>query len=369
VNRLIKNYWIKNIKRIRNARITKKENLRLDMAEKLDNFPNFFFKNFLKKINQEDFITYPSYSEYEGLIKALAKYNRCKSTNIYLDTGSDACIRTLLQLACKRGTNIVGSSPSFPMYSVYAQGFGASSIKVKYNLDRSLPVSKILKNINRKTRLVILANPNSPYGDYKKKNEISKLASALRKKNILLLIDEAYVEFSPGSIQKLIKTYKNLLVSRTFSKAWGAAGCRIGYIIGNKEIIHSLQNIQLTFPLTCVSVKFVMYLLNNKNFVKSHIEKVKKDRNKLCDLLQKNGFDVLRSHTNSIHFHEKKGNNSKVFKILSKYGVAFKKGTNIGTPIKVVGDNRNTWIRISVGPNIHNLSYIKEIIKSGKKIN
>ena len=111
-----------------------------------------------------------------------------------------------------------------------------------------------------------------------------------------------------------------------------------------------------------------MYLINNKNFIKSHINKVKKDRDKLCNLLEKNGFDVLRSHTNSIHFHQKKGNNSIPHKILNKYGVAFKKGANIGTPIKVVGDNRNTWIRISVGPNIHNLPYIKEIIKSGKKI-
>ena len=338
------------------------------MAEKLDNFPNFFFKNFLKKINQEDFITYPSYGEYKELINALAKYNLCKPSNIYLDTGSDACIRTLLQLTCEKGSNIVGSTPSFPMYSIYAQGFGVNSIKVKYNLDRSLPISKILKYIKKNTRLVILANPNSPYGDYKRKDEINELASVLKEKNIVLLIDEAYVEFSPGSMIKLIKKHNNLLISRTFSKAWGAAGCRVGYIIGNKEIIDSLLNIQLTFPLTCVSVKFAMYLLNHKNFIKSHINKVKRDRDKLCNLLEKNGFDVLRSHTNSIHFHQKKGNNSKPHKILNKYGVAFKKGANIGTPIKIVGDNRNTWIRISVGPNIHNLPYIKEIIKSGKKI-
>ena len=70
---------------------------------------------------------------------------------------------------------------------------------------------------------------------------------------------------------KLIKTNKNLIVSRTFSKAWGAAGCRVGYMIGNKEIIDSILNIQLTFPLTCVSVKFALYLLNNKKFIKSHI--------------------------------------------------------------------------------------------------
>ncbi len=192
---LLKNNWIKNIKRIRISRITKKENLRLDMAEKLDNFPDIFFKNFLKNINQEDFITYPSYSEYEELINALAIHNQCKPSNIYIDAGSDACIRTLLHLACSRGLNIVVSTPSFPMYSVYAQGFGANCIKVKYNLDRSLPISKILKYTNKKTRLVILANPNSPYGDYKRKNEINKLTLDLKKKNISLLIDEAYVDF------------------------------------------------------------------------------------------------------------------------------------------------------------------------------
>ena len=118
--------------------------------------------------------------------------------------------------------------------------FGANCIKVKYNLDRSLPISKILKYTNKKTRLVILANPNSPYGDYKRKNEINELASNLKEKNIILLVDEAYVEFSPGSMVKLIKTHNNLLISRTFSKAWGAAGCRVGYIIGNKKIVDLL---------------------------------------------------------------------------------------------------------------------------------
>ncbi len=332
------------------------------MAERLDDFSYIFFNNFLKKIKQEDLITYPSYQEYLELIKLIAKYNHCNYKKVYIDSGSDACIKNVIQCLCEKGSNFISSTPSFPMYSIYAQSFGVKSTNIQYNDDLSLPLLSFLKSINRKTRMVILANPNSPYGDYKSIKEIKDFTRELKKKNIFLLLDEAYVEFSPGSMIKLLNQFDNLIISRTFSKAWGAAGCRVGYIFASEKIIKLLMNVQLTFPISCISIKFIKYLLQNSKKLNEHFKQVKNDRDKLCDLLENNGYDVVRSHINSIHFHQKKGNNDKPLRILNKYGVAFKKGSKTGTPINVTGDKRKTWIRISIGKNIQKINYIKEIL-------
>ncbi len=354
---------LSKINRVRNYRKTKKEFLRLDMAEKLDNYNKIFFNTFLKKLSQEDFITYPSYQEYEQLIKKIAKLNSCSSSNIYFDTGSDACIKNFFQVFLNKKDEILITQPSFPMYSVYAEGFELKIKKIKFNNKNEISIESICNSISSKTKVVILANPNSPYGDYKNKNEISKLLKFLKKKNINLILDEAYVEFSKGSMIDLLDRYSNLFILRTFSKAWGAAGCRVGYIISNEKNIEYLLKTQITFPITCVSVKFITYLIDNKKYIFDQISQSIKDRDIFCNLLEANNFDVIRSSTNSIHFHEKNSDNSRIVKILNKHKVGFKYGSNIGTPIFVAGDKRKTWIRISVGKNIHKTKYIKEILK------
>jgi len=351
-----------SINRIRNKRLNIKPNFRLDMAERLNNFDDVFFQNFIKTLDQEDFITYPCYEDYDNLKKNIAKLHKVNKENIYIDSGSDACIKSIFHLFSKNNHNYVCSEPSFPMYRIYAEIYKLKCKTVKYNNDKTLPEHKILNSTNSKTILTILPNPNSPFGDFKSNNKIEKIAKQLDKKNIFFMIDEAYNEFSPESSIKLIKKYKNTIILKTFSKAWGAAGCRVGYLIANKEIISNLEKIQLTYPITRVSVKFINYLIENKKIINDNIKTTIKHRDKLCLLLKKNGFDVLKSNTNTIHFHHQKSQNEFVHKILDKYKVAYKKGTNIGTPISVIGDKRNTWVRISIGPNIHKQKYFKEIL-------
>ena len=117
------------------------------------------------------------------------------------------------------------------MYKVYSELYQCEYIGVEHEKDYTISVNKILSQINDNTDLVILANPNSPMGEYKQFEEIIPIL----EKGVPTLIDEAYIEFKEQneSFVKHIDKYPNLIITKTFSKAFGAAGCRVGCVISN----------------------------------------------------------------------------------------------------------------------------------------
>ena len=356
------NSWIENINRIFIPRLTKKPNKRFDMAERTINFPQSYYIKFLDSIKQEDFIAYPSYREYDELKDKIAQHNGLNRNNIFLSTGSGACIKAVLEVTMNPGYNVVSPNPSYPMYGIYSKIFGGEHISVPYPNSQIYSLENLMDKVNSKTRLVIISNPNSPIGDFKSIKELKKVCEFLKQKNIIFLIDEAYIDFCNESALPLIHEYDNVIISRTFSKAFGAAGIRVGYLLGNSKLIKTITNVQLTYPLSGVSVKFANYLLDNIEEVNKYSSDTIKDRDIFCDVLENKGYDVIRSQTNSIHFHEKNGDNTRTIKILNKHNLAFKSGSiTTGTMVRIPGDERTTWIRLSVGPGIHKLNFVKEL--------
>ena len=344
------NSWIKDIKRMFIPRPTKEENRRFDMAERTFSFPKDYFENFMDTLSQEDLITYPSYAEYDSLKDDIATYNNVDRSNVYLSTGSGACIKSLCEITMNTNSNVVSPIPCYPMYGIYGRIFGGKHIGVEYDNSTVFDLDKLIDSINENTTLVVISNPFSPIGEYK-------------TIDIILLIDEAYVDFSPGTLLPLIKEYNNVVISRTFSKAFGAAGIRVGYLLGSRKLIDVVTKVQLTYPLSNVSVKFASYLLNNSDEVDSYSNKTIIARENLCKILFSGGYDVINSHTNSIHFHEKNGDNSGTVDVMNGYGLAFKSGdTKTGTPVTIPGDDRRTWIRLSVGPDIDKMDFVGDIL-------
>ena len=133
-------------------------------------------------------------------------------------------------------------------------------IGVEYPNTTTFSLESLMETVNDKTRLVVIANPNSPIGDYKTIDEVREVCKFLNDKGIIFLIDEAYVDFSPGTMLPLIYEYENIVISRTFSKAFGAAGIRVGYLLGSKKLISMVTKAQLTYPLSGASVKFALFL-------------------------------------------------------------------------------------------------------------
>ena len=358
------NFWLDDIKRMFIPRKTQEENKRFDMAERTTNFKLTFFKNFVNSITQEDLITYPNYEDYERLKDKIGDLLDVNSQNVYLSTGSGACIKSVCEMTMNSDAKLVSPVPSYPMYNIYGRLFGGKHIGVGYDDSLIYDLGKFISVIEEeKPNLVIISNPLSPIGEYKTSEEITKIAEVCRKLDCILLIDEAYIEFADGvSMIGMINDYDNVLISRTFSKAFGAAGIRLGYLIGNSELINKVTKFQLTYPLSNITVKFGMYLLDNISIVNDYVDLTINSRNNLCDMLSPK-YDVINSNTNSIHLHEKTSDNSSTINTLLSHDLAFKYGDmKTGTPVIIPGDDRKTWIRLSVGVDIEKLDFVRELL-------
>ena len=357
------NHWLNKINRLKIDRPSKIPFKRLDCAERVSNFDQVFFRTFLDSLTQEDFITYPSYAEYAALETNISKFLSLDKDCISIGTGSDSCIKDLMQVTLTNESEVVALTPCFPMYFIYTQTFNSKFVGVPYQNFIETKFKAYIDLITKNTSLVIFTNPGSPFGYFFKSEELEDFVKYLQRKSILFLIDEAYVEFAPGNCLSFIKKYNNVVISRTFSKAWGAAGCRLGYLLSQKDNIKEISKVKLTYPVNTSAIKFVNYLLENSDLVTKYIKNSIIERDKLCDDLENSGYDVIRSHTNTIHFHQKKGDNSKAIDILNKHNVAFKAGSKkTGTAVRIPGDNRETWIRLSLGYGLRDRDFIQELL-------
>ena len=344
--------WLEKVIRAKNPKESRHAKIRLDKSERTINFNDKFFESFLRSLTQEDFIAYP---ETGLLIDKLCRIYRIKEDNIFLSPGVDAAIKSFFEIAVTPGDKVLLTKPCFPMYNVYAGLFGAKSIEISYKSGLRFDFDLMLNSINDNTSLIILANPNSPIGNYLEETLIEQLVKSASTYNIPVLIDEAYYEYSPGTSIGLINKYENLGISRTFSKAFGGAGIRIGYVIGDKKLIEKLSKWRLMYEVNQIGIKFAVYLLDHSKVVSEYAEKIKQERDLLVSLLTNAGYDVISSECNWIHFHGKEYN-SEVIDILDRYNVLFKSDTRI--PF----DDRRDWIRLTIGPGLTKTPYMKAII-------
>ena len=150
------------------------------------------------------------------------------------------------------------------------QNFKKKTIKIGYDTKLTLDTQKLYKNINSKVSLIIISNPNSPTGTVLNLNEIKKILEKAKKYKIKVVIDEAYFGFSLVTACPLIKRFKNLIVLRTFSKAYGLAGLRIGYAISNPANIEELTNIKPMYEVNSLAILGLIFFLT-MNIIEENI--------------------------------------------------------------------------------------------------
>ena len=197
---------------------------------KLNSNENFFvplgfLRNILKEsVDEVDPRIYPR-DEYIELKEALSKYLRASSGQIVIGTGSDDLINLVSRMMLRRGDEALSISPTFSIYErcVRIQGAHYKSIPLKE--DFSLDKERLLDAVSSKTKLVFLCCPNNPTANRFARRDIEILAESF---DGIVAVDEAYVDFSGGSIIDIVNNYENLVVFRTFSKVFGLAGLRLG---------------------------------------------------------------------------------------------------------------------------------------------
>jgi len=222
-----------------------------------------------KKLNLE---RYPD-GKSDILRKEISKKYKCNSDKIICGAGSDEVIQMICQLFLKPKDEVVVPQYSFLMYRIYTKIVGA---KVIYAKEVKLKVSsaEILKKVNKKTKIVFLANPNNPTGTYLTKKEILELRKKLNK-NILLVVDDAYAEYMKNrdysSGLDLFKNKDNVFVLRTFSKIFGLASLRVGWGHGSKKIIDALNVIKAPFNVSHLAQLAATESLKDKKFIERSV--------------------------------------------------------------------------------------------------
>ena len=330
---------------------------RLDQSERISEYSDKFFTNFINTLTDTDFICYPYVKQ---LKQKLAKHHNINEVdNIFLTPGSDIAIRTMFDLCVTENSEVLTTNPCFPMYDVYCKLYNAELKSVNYDKNLTWNIDYVMKNITDKTSLIIIANPNNPIGDYKKPSELDELFRYTQKKGIPVLIDEAYVQFIPNNYETCITKgfeFNNVVTCRTFSKALGAAGVRIGYMITNTSFMEKIKKWRLMFEVTGISAKFGCYILDNYIEVEKYINSTNTEKDLLVNELSKK-YDIISSHCNWIHVNDE-NDNKFICSVLDKYSdVTYKAGTSIPY------DDRINWLRMTVGPEILKTDFIKEILR------
>ncbi len=319
----------------------------LNQSERSQPIPQSYYTKFLRSLKQEDFAYYPNTKNFK---EKICEFYNVNTENLFLSDGSDVGIKSIFETFTTCG-NIVTSEPSFPMYGVYASLYNCPYRGINYDVDLlEFSIDNMLSFVDDETQLIILANPNSPIGDYKTFEEIKPLLDTGK----MVLIDEAYIEFSgKESMIQYIDEYPNLIITRTFSKGFGAAGCRVGMTFAHKDTIEPLSKFRQMYEITGVSLKYCEFLLNNHHLVDTYIQEVVEEKKKVVSMLKH--YEVIDSDCNWIHFNNQ-DDNKKTKQILDKHKVLVKY-----CKVHPYGF-RDNWCRMTIQPGLSEQEFFKEIV-------
>jgi len=198
------------------------------------------------------------------------------------------------------------AEPTFPMYTYYVKMYGGRKVTVLLNSDFELDVDGILKKIDKETSLLILCSPNNPTGNQFKMGEIEKI---LEEFNGLVVVDEAYVDFAKYTIIDWVRNFDNLVVLRTFSKAFGLAGIRFGFLVSNRSIVDFVKRVTPPFNVNILTQRLIALVLQNWEYFKEQTQKIVKEREWLRNKLVKiDGVTPYPSDANFILFKINRNN-------------------------------------------------------------
>jgi len=256
--------------------------LRMDFNENTIGCSPFVIKAF-KSIKPEKLSIYPQYRE---LREAIAYYCNVNPAEVIPTNGTDEAIKSIFEIYLEKSKDeAILPVPTYAMFKFYAQLNEALIKEVPYNKDLSFPTKRLLNSIGDKTKIIVLVNPNNPTGTSIKERDIIKIIQKAQKYNAIVLIDEAYYQFYGRTAIPLINKYDNLLVIQTFSKAFGLAGLRLGYIISNKDNISIIQKALSPYSVNNAVVVCAIEALKNLEYTKKYIQEVKRSKKILCNSL------------------------------------------------------------------------------------
>ncbi len=292
------------------------------------------------------------------LRKALADFYQIDESRIVLGNGSDEILGMIAQVYLESGVNAISGTPTFSVYESVTQLMGAEFRKVplvNYRFD----LDSLVKSIDASTRVLFICNPNNPTGTWLSSQELRAFLKSIPP-TVLVVLDQAYAEYASHedypSLVKELEDYPNLLLVRTFSKVWGLAGLRVGYALGNPEIISALWKVKPPFNVSLPAQAAAAAALSDMDHLEQSLRVNQEGMEQLCNELAVLGCQVLDSQANFLAVHV--GANARdLVAWLESQGMIVRGLSNFGMP---------EWIRVTVGLTLENALFL-ELMHQAKK--
>ncbi|HZU31624.1 MAG TPA: histidinol-phosphate transaminase [Candidatus Angelobacter sp.] len=266
--------------------------LRLDLNENTTGCsPRVLAK--IKNMDAQTLALYPCREQGEKLV---AGFLGLSLSQTLLTNGADEAIDLLCRTYLECQDEMIIVVPTFTMYEFFAQTADARIVRISTGPEFSFPAEEILDAISPRTRIIVICNPNNPTGVAARRSEILKVIEAAPDAAILL--DEAYFDFSQQTLMDQIGKISNLFIIRTFSKAYGLAGMRLGVLAGHQEQVSLLRRVAPPFNINAFALECLEEALADSEFVRDYVAQVCASREWLQNELQQLGFKCWPSHTN-----------------------------------------------------------------------
>jgi len=243
-------------------------------------------------------------------VKAISEFFGFSESEIFVGNGADGVLDSLMKVFVKKWSKVLVVEPTFPMYAYFTQLYGGKKVTVLLRPSFELDIDRVLEKCDEQTSLLIICSPNNPTGNQFKKEDIEKI---LQKFNGVVVVDEAYVDFAKYTVIDWTKKFANLVVLRTFSKAFGLAGIRAGFLVSNKSIAEYVKRVTHPFNINIVTQRLIVMALQNWNYFQQRIKYILEEREWLRNALAKiDGVVPYPSDTSFILFKITKDNLSSL---------------------------------------------------------
>lgn len=298
---------------------------------------------------------YPD-SDSRELKTALAEKYELDQGRIFLGNGSDEILDLLMTLILKPGDEVIQGDPAFIKYELSVKSRGGSSVKVPLAADHRHDLEAMEAEITDKTKAILICNPNNPTGTMLKKEEIESFLERVSDE-ILVIIDQAYQEYitaeEPFDGVELLENHPNLMLMRTFSKAYGLAGMRIGYALAEPELIDYLNRIRGPFNVNSLAQKAAVTALESESHLEICHNLNGKEKEFLYQKFEELGLEYIKTEANFIMVDTEMPA-AEVFEKMQQRGVIIRPGNQFGM---------DSWIRVTVGTRADNEYFIRNLKK------
>jgi histidinol-phosphate aminotransferase len=228
----------------------------------------------------------------------VAEFLGIAAPELLLTNGVDEAIHLLCETYLEAGDEALIVVPTYSMYRIYALAAGAKLIPVAAGKDFLFPTDDVCRNVSPRTRLIAIANPNNPTGTVAPREDLLRIARSAP--NAAVLVDEAYFEFYGQSMLAARNEFANLFVARTFSKAYGLAGLRVGVLVGTAEQMRAVRLVSSPYNVNAVALACLPEALGDQAYIERYTGEIRESRTRLEQAFESLGIQFWPSQANFV---------------------------------------------------------------------